>query len=365
MMISKKLSFLTFVVSIGLFTTIPVQAEHPDFPSTIQETTVYVDNKAVTTNYISHEGHMYVPALFFKHTGTYVDWLEHEQAVLFRAKEKAITVPAGKPRSNIFDRALGFLRMTDHGKHALFFNEEIFVPLEEVARNLAMVVHYDSVKAKTFITTNIPAPFHSIGKVNTEEKLVALTFDDGPDNIYTPQILDILKEKKAVATFFLVGKEIQTHQDMVRRIVQEGHGLGNHTWQHPNLETLWTEKVREEIKETQLAMEAAVGRQPDLFRPPYGSITKADMALLHEIGLRNILWSVDTLDWSGLTADDILLIVHENISKGGIILQHSFGSKEHVLDGTIEALPKIIDELREEGYTFVTVQTLLEADSLE
>ncbi|MCM3762174.1 polysaccharide deacetylase family protein [Alkalihalobacillus oceani] len=362
-MMSKKLFRFVFVLAIVLVPTAPVHAEQSDFSSTIQETIVYVDNNAVTTNYMMHDGDMYVPALFFKHTGAYVDWLEQEQAILFHAKEKMITVPVSKRHSNVFERAFGFWSTNNQQKQAFFFNEEIFVPLVEIAHRLEMSVRYDPIKAKTFITTHIHVPSPSIGQVNTEDKLVALTFDDGPDDIYTPQILDILKEKNAVATFFLVGEEIQAYPDMVRRIVQEGHGLGNHTWQHPNLATIWTEKVREEIKKTQQAMLEVVGRQPDLFRPPYGSLTKADLALLNEIGLRNILWSVDTLDWSGRSADEILLTVHENISKGGIILQHNFGSTEHVLDGTIEALPKIIDELREEGYTFVTVQTLLQADN--
>lgn len=105
-------------------------------------------------------------------------------------------------------------------------------------------------------------------------------------------------------------------------------------------------------------MVRVVGKKPDIFRPPYGAYTKADMLLFNEIGMRNILWFVDTLDWSGTTGEDILKIVHRDISPGGIVLQHNFQSDTGLLDGTIEALPKMIDELKAKGYRFVTVQTL-------
>lgn len=107
-------------------------------------------------------------------------------------------------------------------------------------------------------------------------------------------------------------------------------------------------------------MQKVVGRKPDLFRPPFGAFTKADLALLHELGMRNILWTVDTRDWSGLSADEIMEIVHREISPGGIVLQHNFQYNRGLLDGTVEALPRIIDDLQKQGYKFVTLQTLLD-----
>jgi peptidoglycan/xylan/chitin deacetylase (PgdA/CDA1 family) len=145
----------------------------------------------------------------------------------------------------------------------------------------------------------------------------------------------------------------------MKRIVDEGHGIANHTYNHPNLRLVWSNQVKEELRSTQNEMARVVGKKPDLFRPPFGAFTKADIAIFNEIGMRNIMWSVDTLDWSGLSGEEILKIVHRDISPGGIILQHNFHSEAPLLDGTVEALPRIIDELRAKGYKFVTLQTML------
>jgi len=305
------------------------------------------------------EGHLLVPSLFLKHTGAYVDWNEEYQSVVFKAKDKMFALPVGKNFSDDYDIATGIWKREPLATETLDYGGEPFVPLIEVAKKLGMSVSYDPKIAKTFITTNISVEHNNISKAITTEKLVALTFDDGPEAYYTPMILDILKEKGVPATFFVVGRQITAFPEMMKRIVEEGHGIGNHTWHHPDLRKNWSAYVKAEIQSTQQEMQKVVGRKPDLFRPPFGSITKADIALLNELGMRNLMWSVDTLDWSGLSADAILEIVHRDISPGGIILQHNFQSNARILDGTVEALPRIIDDLREQGYKFVTVQTLL------
>jgi peptidoglycan/xylan/chitin deacetylase (PgdA/CDA1 family) len=195
---------------------------------------------------------------------------------------------------------------------------------------------------------------------NPSKKQIALTFDDGPDDHYTPQILDILKTKGVKATFFIVGQEAKNHPDMLRRIFREGHALGNHSWDHPKLPHLSASQLIEEVQSTEAEIYKITGRKPDLFRPPYGLAATWQLSVLRDLGYRVIKWSVDTNDWQRLSDEQILSNVQKEVSPGGIILQHDFGGSPGALDGTVKALPQIIDQLRARGYEFVTVQTLLD-----
>jgi peptidoglycan/xylan/chitin deacetylase (PgdA/CDA1 family) len=202
-------------------------------------------------------------------------------------------------------------------------------------------------------------PGEIIYKGNSHLKRVALTFDDGPDNYYTPRILDILSAKGVPGTFFMVGKEAKRFPDMVRRIVAEGNAIGNHSWDHPKLWTLTNEQVTQEIVSTENEIQRITGRRSDLFRPPYGRITPAEVVLIQNLGYRIIDWSVDTLDWKGTPAPTILQLVNKEVSPGGIILEHCLAGRQGELNGTLNALPQMIDHLRAQGYDFVTVPTLL------
>lgn len=196
-------------------------------------------------------------------------------------------------------------------------------------------------------------------KGNSNLKRLALTFDDGPDNYYTPRILDILRAKGVHGTFFMVGKEAKRFPDMVKRIVKEGHAIGNHSWDHPKLWTLNNQQITQEIVSAENEIQRITGRRSGLFRPPYGRVTPADVSLIHHLGYRIIDWSVDTLDWKGTPAPTILKFVNGEVSPGGIILEHCLAGHPGELDGTLQALPHIIDNLRAQGYEFVTVPTLL------
>lgn len=193
----------------------------------------------------------------------------------------------------------------------------------------------------------------------SEGKRAALTFDDGPDAVVTPQILDILKENNIKATFFMLGSQAAAHPEVVRRIVDEGHSIGNHSWSHPRFNDLTIEEAREQIRDTQDKLEVIAGFRPSIFRPPYGELDEEKVELAHSMKLTIVNWSVDTMDWSGLPAPDILKLVREQIWPGGIILQHASGGENHQLSNTIEALKQIIPELSEQGYSFVTVPELL------
>lgn len=194
----------------------------------------------------------------------------------------------------------------------------------------------------------------------TVEKKVALTFDDGPDDKYTPKILDILKSNQVKGTFFLVGEHVNRYPVIVKRIVLEGHAIGNHTWDHSDLTKQSKDKIFEEINKTDEAVKNAAGISPSLFRAPYGAVSTNVLAAAETTGHKTIGWSVDTLDWDGKSVSEILHNVRNETHPGAIILQHSAGGKGGNLDHTLEALPQIIHYLKQKGYTFVTVPQLLQ-----
>lgn len=222
----------------------------------------------------------------------------------------------------------------------------------ETRYKMTNAAHHQENLSQTF-------PNAIVYKGNSRLKWVALTFDDGPDHYYTPRILDILQAKGVHATFFIVGKEAQRFPDMVRRMEREGHVIGNHTWDHPKLWKLTNKQVTQEISSTQNEIQRITGHRSSLFRPPYGGVTPEEVAFIHNQGYGIIDWSVDTLDWKGTAAPKILKIVKKEVSPGSIILEHSLGGRPGELNGTLQALPQIIDHLRAQGYQFVTVPTLL------
>jgi peptidoglycan-N-acetylglucosamine deacetylase len=189
------------------------------------------------------------------------------------------------------------------------------------------------------------------------QKKVALTFDDGPDRNYTNQILDILKQEHVSATFFVVGYMAQAYPDVLQRIDQEGHIIGNHSWNHPQFTKLSSAKVNGQIKRTNEVIKQVIAKEPILLRPPYGSIQQGLAKELNQKGFKVINWSVDTLDWKKRKPNSILKTVKRQMRPGGIILQHSAGGPQ--LKSTVEALPDIIAYLKRNQYEFVTVDELL------
>lgn len=204
--------------------------------------------------------------------------------------------------------------------------------------------------------TNVKSLYYSGPQ---QGKQVALTFDDGPDNHFTLQILDILKKNNVKATFFIVGENAKAHPEVVKRIIREGHAIGNHSWDHPDFPKISTEKITEEIRKTQDELNSIVGFRPAMFRPPYGAVNSSDNAIITSMGLNIIDWSVDTKDWAGASPQQILNEVKKELQPGGIILQHCAGGKKGNLSNTVAALEQMIPLLKKEGYTFVTVPKLL------
>jgi cellulose synthase/poly-beta-1,6-N-acetylglucosamine synthase-like glycosyltransferase/peptidoglycan/xylan/chitin deacetylase (PgdA/CDA1 family)/spore germination protein YaaH len=195
------------------------------------------------------------------------------------------------------------------------------------------------------------------------EHQVAITFDDGPDPRWTPKILDILKAANVKAAFFLVGVNAERYPWLVRRIVDEGHEIGNHTYYHPNLALCWPEHIRLELNATQLLLETITGRATTLFRPPYAADTGptqlselAPLKIAEDLNYLVVLENIDPQDWAKPGADIILRRIKQQRHDGSVILLHDAGGDR---SQTVEALPRILDWLHTRGDTVVPLSTLL------
>src|SRR5437868_1673640 len=195
------------------------------------------------------------------------------------------------------------------------------------------------------------------------EHQVAITFDDGPDPRWTPKILDILKAANVKATFFIVGVNAERYPTLVRRIVDEGHEIGNHTYYHPNLALCWPEHIRLELNATQLLLETITGRATTLFRPPYAADTGptdlselAPLKIAEDLNYLVVLENIDPQDWAKPGADIILRRIRQQRHDGSVILLHDAGGDR---SQTVESLPRILDWLHTRGDTVVPLSTLL------
>jgi poly-beta-1,6 N-acetyl-D-glucosamine synthase len=200
----------------------------------------------------------------------------------------------------------------------------------------------------------------TVRSVHAPQRTVAFTFDDGPDPHWTPQILDVLKRHQVPATFFVLGSEVAAHPDLTRRIVDDGHELGNHTYTHADLASVPPWRARLEMRLTQVAIAAATGRHVVVARPPYSSIPSAvrtDTLIawraIAQEGYLIALSDIDPKDWKpGVTADEIVAAAIPGGDAGGVVLLHDGGGDR---SATVEALETVIVELRSRGYSFVTV----------
>ncbi|MDB6119249.1 MAG: peptidoglycan-N-acetylglucosamine deacetylase [Verrucomicrobiaceae bacterium] len=199
----------------------------------------------------------------------------------------------------------------------------------------------------------------SYSQCHVPGNVIAYTFDDGPSPEYTPHLLDILKERNIKATFFLIGKSVSTWPDIVKRIVDEGHEIANHTWDHQQLTKLKESRVLQELQSTHDAIVKACGVAPILYRPPYGAASLSQRKMIHEkLGYPTILWDVDPEDWRSPKS---IAKVHDQVLKqtrsGSIILCHDIHKQ------TVDAMPSTLDELKSRGFQFVTVTQLLNLDA--
>jgi peptidoglycan/xylan/chitin deacetylase (PgdA/CDA1 family) len=202
--------------------------------------------------------------------------------------------------------------------------------------------------------TATPAKQITYAQVRVDQPYVAMTFDDGPSAENTPRLLDMLKQRNIKATFFLIGQNAAANPDLVRRILAEGHEIGNHSWTHPQLSKLSDDKVTAEITKTQDAIKDASGFTPTLLRPPYGAITARQREWIpNQFGLTIILWSVDPLDWKRPGPSVVTQRILSQVRPGAIVLSHDIHKQ------TVDAMPATLDGLIAKGYKFVTVSQLI------
>ncbi|UUZ90378.1 polysaccharide deacetylase family protein [Paenibacillus sp. P25] len=190
-------------------------------------------------------------------------------------------------------------------------------------------------------------------------KKVALTFDDAPDRTYTPQVLDILKKYGIHATFFLLGNQAEKYPDVARRIVREGHVIGNHSFNHKLYTTLSDDLFRSQVLQTQHTLKKLAGYTPRSLRPPYGEISESQLLWAKDNGYVVVNWNVDSKDWKRLNASQVSANILDHVSAGSIILQHSGGGPGQNLNGTVQALPGVIETLKAKNYDMVTLPELL------
>ncbi len=187
------------------------------------------------------------------------------------------------------------------------------------------------------------------------DKVVALTFDDGPWPTYTAQVLDVLKSENVKATFFMIGRQVYRYPALVRRVRDEGHTIGNHTQSHAYLSRATPEQVRAQIYEGQAAIQKVAGVKSRWFRPPGGMMAPAVGPESSRLGLRVAMWTVDPQDWRKPPAPTIVRKVVLSARPGTVVLMHDGGGDR---SATVESLRSIIRELKKQGYTFVTLDEL-------
>ena len=179
---------------------------------------------------------------------------------------------------------------------------------------------------------------------------IALTFDDGPHPVYTPKLLDGLKERNVKATFFVVGKDIEGREDIIKRMDEEGHLIGNHTYDHVKITGLPEEEACAQITKTSELVKEITGKNTEFVRPPFGAW---DKKLECGFEMFPVLWSIDPLDWTTKNVDAVVQKVLSRAEENSIILLHDY------YDSSVEAALKIVDALLERGFEFVTVDELV------
>ncbi len=207
-----------------------------------------------------------------------------------------------------------------------------------------------------------PVPGPVVVRGHRQDGRIALTFDDGPSPPYTHAILDLLRERQVRATFFLCGKNVDRYPEVARRIRQEGHAVGNHTYSHPFLYFRSRHFMAEEIDRAQQSIERAIGERPRFFRPPYGVRWPGLHQVLRERGMRLVNWSDTGYDWK-FGAERIIRAALEHLGPGSIILLHdgleTRPPRPVDQTRTVQALPALIDRARQAGLSFATLDELL------
>ncbi|WP_169735789.1 polysaccharide deacetylase family protein [Clostridium lundense] len=190
------------------------------------------------------------------------------------------------------------------------------------------------------------------------EKMVALTFDDGPDNNITSKIVKTLTQYNVKGNFFFIGEQVRKYPFVVEKAYNEGNLVASHSNNHVQLDKLSADEIKNEISKGEEEIFKVIGKRPKLIRPPYGTIDTKVIEAVKNSGDKIVLWSIDTLDWSQRERKNITKNIIDNLRPGEIILMHSNEDKSE----TLKALPDIISGIKEKGYQIVTLDKLLKVE---
>jgi peptidoglycan-N-acetylglucosamine deacetylase len=202
--------------------------------------------------------------------------------------------------------------------------------------------------------------------LDATSRQLALTYDDGPNDPYTWQLLEVLERHKVKATFFLIGRFVQQKPEIARALVDAGHAIGSHTWDHPNLIFRSSAEVRRQLEQTHKAILDATGVNVTLFRPPFGGRRPASLRVARSLGLQTVMWNVTCYDWKAESADEIVHHAERQIRGGNVILLHDGEFHRIGVDrsGSVEASDRILARYQGEGYEFVTIPQMMEGSRL-
>ncbi|MBT2726750.1 glycosyltransferase [Bacillus sp. ISL-75] len=232
-------------------------------------------------------------------------------------------------------------------------------PSEKGKRTIQLDSH-GLIQTETY--TKLPKPSEVVRYGKPKRKEIVLTFDDGPDPTYTPQILDILDKNHIKGSFFIIGENALQHPELVNKMYKEGHEIGNHTFTHPDVASITPFQTRMELNANQRLFQEITGHSMTLFRPPYVAnaepSTKSELEPIlraQDMGYTMVGELIDSDDWQRLSSDEIVKRVLNQLPEGNVILMHDAGGDR---SNTVEALPTIIKELKQRGYTFTTIADL-------
>lgn len=242
-----------------------------------------------------------------------------------------------------------YLPMSDGTKSFIFNYEEI---KDKLRADFALTPAQPEKETPQEPEISVPEVKKDVSKTSNGKKKVALTFDDGP-SIHTGRLLDLFAKYGGKGTFFVVGNLVDRYPDTVRRVVNEGHEIASHGWDHRQLTNLDSQAITDQIMMTRAKIYDITGVDTLIMRPPYGSCDNSVKAVGRELGVAFVNWSVDTLDWKTKNADSIYNEIVKSTNNGSIILCHD------LYKTTVDAMERVIPKLIEDGYELVTVSELL------
>ena len=203
----------------------------------------------------------------------------------------------------------------------------------------------------------------TIYRVKTDKKHVVLTFDDGPSPIWTPKILDELKSENIKATFFMIGHHVQKYPEIAKRVVEEGHTVGNHGYAHSVMLYYTPAEIEEEIKYTEHVIREITGFTTKYFRPPKAWLRQTIKKKVKSMGYETVLWSLNSKDWVSFNHKSIARYISKNIKNGDILLFHDSGSVTSTEGGsrlqTVKTISLLARTLRKQGFEFITIEELI------